>query len=601
MITAAGGVSTQSQRQWLFAFPIPRAFCHVGRVSDEFENGEQAKRRWRLIGMAVVLFAVVAAVAHFVGRPAYRHFKETRSLKQARSFLDKRDVRNAVLSLKAALAANASNLEATRLMADLLTQAQSPAAIGWWRRVVELAPTTEHRVGLAAAALRVEKSPYPVSTQTLDELAAGGADTNTAYHLVASQVALRLNRPEQAAQHLEAAARLEPTNRLHQLNLATLRLRQPAAAAADAARRELAALVADPVLGEHALRSLITDHLVGRRFDEAERISKQLLASPQARFEDRLQHLSVLAAVGSPQTNVWLTQVQNEAATNLTKIVLVAGWQTSRDQAREALNWMARLDPQLRSSLPVPLLEAECHLALKDWAGLEQFLSEQNWEEQEAMRLALLARAMRELGRRDLADRQWRRVLDAPGSKGELLGAVAQMVAAWGWQQESEEALWALLKRAPWQDWAWQALIRARRETGDTAGLYRVFSAMLEKKPQDLVVKNNVAALGLLLNRDTEKCARLAREVYAAGTTNATFVSTHAFALHLQGQSAEGLRLLQALPEKELQRPSVAGYHAILLAATGQRNQAMPVAALAGKGRLLPEEKRLLEAVQAAN
>ncbi len=174
------------------------------------------------------------------------------------------------------------------------------------------------------------------------------------------------------------------------------------------------------------------------------------------------------------------------------------------------------------------------------------------------------------------------------------------MAAAWGWADEAEQALWALVERAPWQEWAWQALIRARTTAGDSAGLYRVYTALLESKPSASVVKNNVAALGLLLGRDVEKCTRLAREVYLSATNNATAVSTYAFALHRQGKSAEGLRLLQALPEKELQSPGVATYCAILLAANGQREQAAPFIANAEKGQLLPEEKLLIESARAA-
>lgn len=568
-------------------------------MNDEFDDDEQqARKRW-IIGVSVVAGLLALAVAAWLARPLYRHYKEVRSLKQARAFLQKGDLRNGHLSLRAALAANAANLDATRLMADLYAEAQSPMAVGWWRRVVELAPTVENRVLFAATALRVEKPPFPIVTQTLDELKKGGAETNTAYHLVASQLALRLNRLEDAATHLGAAAKLEPTNRLHQLNLATLRLRDAESAAAAQARQELVTLVSDSALGEHALRSLIADGLVRRHFDEAEQFSKQLLALPQARFDDRLQHLTVLDAAGSPQTNAWIAQLQQEAATNVSKAILTAGWLTSHGQARPALAWLAQLDPKIRSATPLPLVEADCYLALKDWPGLERFLADQYWEDQEPLRLALLTRSLREQNRREMAEMHWRRALGGAGVKGESLGAVAQMTASWGWAAESEEALWALVKRAPWQDWAWQMLIRARTAAGDAAGLYRVYAALLESKPAAAILKNNVAALGLLLNRDVDKCARLAREAYLAATNNATLASTHAFALHVQGKTADGLRVLQAFSEADLQNPGVAAYYAVLLAASGQRDKATPLVAIAEKGQLLPEEKALLDTVRA--
>ncbi len=564
-------------------------------MSDDFQENVFKTRKFWIIAGAVTAGVVVVALGVWLGRPAYRHFKEVHSLKQARQFLEKKDFRNGILSLRAALAANPANLEATRRMAELVTEAQSPAALGWWRRVAELSPTIENRLLLATMAMRFEKLPFPTAIQKLDETRKAGAETNVAYHLVASQLALHLNRIEDAAQHLSTAVKLEPTNRLHQLNLATLRLQQKDSAIAGQARAELSALTTDPKLGEHALRSLAADGLVRKQYAEAEELSRRLLAVPQARFEDRLKHLTILTAAGSPQTNAWLVQVQQEAATNASKAAYLAGWLNGHGQSRAALDWLGTLPPLIRTNPPVPVVASDCYLALKDWAGLENFLADQDWDEQEPIRQMLLARATREQGRRDVADLQWRRALGAASVKGEFLGAIAHMAAVWGWAEESEEVLWALVKRAPWQDEAWQKLIEARQRAGDTAGLYRVFSAWLEAKPNAVVVKNNVAALGLLLGRDIEKSARLAREVYLSATNSGMPASTHAFALHLGGKTVDGLQVLEALPEKELQRPEVATYYAILLGSAGQREKAATFATLAEKARLLPEEKLLLE------
>ena len=122
---------------------------------------------------------------------------------------------------------------------------------------------------------------------------------------------------------------------------------------------------------------------------------------------------------------------------------------------------------------------------------------------------------------------------------------------------------------------------------------------MLESKPQSLEFKKNVAFLGLLLNRDTERATQFALEVYQAAPTNAVFVSAHAFALHAQGKSAEGLKLLEVLPEAQLQQAEIAMYYAILLAATGRSDEAVPYFAVAEKAQLLPEERKLLEQARA--
>jgi len=57
----------------------------------------------------------------------------------------------------------------------------------------------------------------------------------------------------------------------------------------------------------------------------------------------------------------------------------------------------------------------------------------------------------------------------------------------------------------------------------------------------------------------------MAREVYESGRTNIIFVSSYAFALHTQGKTGEGLKLMEAFSEEDLQRPEIALYYGILL------------------------------------
>ena len=105
----------------------------------------------------------------------------------------------------------------------------------------------------------------------------------------------------------------------------------------------------------------------------------------------------------------------------------------------------------------------------------------------------------------------------------------------------------------------------------------------------------------MLLKINPTRSYAQARELYAIANTNAVFVSTYAFALHVQGKSAEALKLMQALPEAELQRPEIATYYALLLSATGSRDQAGAYFIAAEKAQLLPEERLLLAQARGQN
>ena len=561
------------------------------------DEENKSKKIWTIAALLIVL-ALVAGV--WIGRPAYHRYKETHGLKQARAALAKKDYRNLDLSLRTVLAINPANLEAVRLMADLADEARSPAALVWRRRLAELSPTLNNKIIMAACALRFEPPPFAFTAQTLEEIRPA-AETNTSYHLVASQLAIKLNRLPDAETHLRAAAALQPTNRLHQLNLATIRLQSAETNTADAARRELAALAEDSVLGAHALRSLVADGVVRRQFAEAQNFSRQLLQRPQATFDDRLQQLTILSGARSAELGEWLGSAEAEAATNTIKSALLVSWLTAHDSAREALNWLASLPAPAPDTLPVPLVEADAYVALRDWKGLETRLDGQRWKEQDFLRLALLARASREQGQRDTSNSKWRLAVNAATAKSETLAVLAQVAGSWGWQGEVEDLLWVIVQRSPGAEWALKNLLQGYAAKNDTPGLYRVYQALLKNHPQTVELKNNVAMFGLLLNRDRREAGRLAREVYEAGKTNALLLSTHAFALHTQGKTAEGLKLMQTLPESELLRPNIALYYAVLLAATGDVASAKTYLDAAEKSPMLPEERRLLEQARRGN
>jgi tetratricopeptide (TPR) repeat protein len=179
-----------------------------------------------------------------------------------------------------------------------------------------------------------------------------------------------------------------------------------------------------------------------------------------------------------------------------------------------------------------------------------------------------------------------------------MLVTLLELANSWNWNEEKVEILWAIVKRAPREDWAWQSLLQMYNATGDTEAVLRVYSALLENNPNSHELRNNVASLMLLLNRDLEKAADLARQAYEADRTNAVVASTHAFALFRQGKATEGMRVMDTVPEASLRRPEIALYYAVLLNASGQREKAASFIALAEKARLLPEERQLLAAAR---
>lgn len=546
-----------------------------------------------IFGLAV--FAVVA----WLEWPAYDRYKEQRSLRQARAFLQTGDLHDAFFSLRQALAIESTNVEAMALMADILTDVNSRDALPLRQQVAQLAPTVNNKLLLASTASRFEAPPFRLATQTLTELQPI-AGTNVQWHLISSQLAIRRNDASSAEAEMRAASKLEPTNRQLQLNLAVIRLEAGGEKAVQA-RKALSEMSAEPALRDSALRSLTTDSVNNKHFAEAERFSDRLLALPEANFSDRLQQLTILNALASPDTTHWLGGVKAEASTNLIYALQTAGWLLDHEPLRQSRDWILSLPTTMRETFPMPLVVVDSYARTNDWGGLEKWLLDEHWANQDFLRFAWLSRAARGQNTTEMANIYWQRAIFAAQGNAQASTVLAQVTASWGWNDEMEESLRAVIKLDPRQTWAWQALLQRRAAAGDSVGLLQLNSALLTYATNSLVVKNHIAALELLLNQNTNQAFQLTKEVYEASTNTAEFAAIRALALYRQNRAAQGLQIMQALPPNQLAQPDIALYYALLLSANGQRANAAPYVAAAKKAQLLPEERKLLQKITASS
>ncbi len=543
-----------------------------------------------IIGWTILILLLAAIWA---GRPAYRRYKEARALRQAHAFLKRGNVRDAFFSLRLALTLDSTNVEAMTLMADILSDANSPNALALRQRTVELAPTTENKLLLASTAVQFERPPFPIAAQTLAELQST-APTNVSWHVISSRLALRRNQVDEAETQIQAASRIQPTNRLFQLDLAVIHL-QSGGDKAEQARQQLATLADDPATRGPALRSLITDCLVNRQFEKAKQFSDRLLALSSATFADRLQHLNILSELNSSETPARVTSIKSEASTNVLYSAQTVDWLLNHQTAKETRDWILSLPQEIRETFPMPVAILETYTKTNDWGGLEKWLIGERWANQDFLRFAWLARATRQQNDAEMSRIYWHRAISAAEDTSGACTTLAELAATWGWSDEAEEALRALVKVDPKQNWAWQALLQQRTTAGDTAGLVQLYSAMLQSVTNSLVIKNNLAALNLLLNRDTNQAFQYAKEIYQSNTNSPEFASTEAFALYRQNKAAQGLQVMQSLPQDQLSRPEIALYYGLLLIANGQRQAAEPYLAAAKAAHLLPEEQQLFD------
>jgi Flp pilus assembly protein TadD len=550
--------------------------------------------------LLVVVLGLLLLGGGYAGYRGYKSVRQTRLIRQAREFLAKPDPRKALLCLQRALRYNSRDIEACRLMAQLAEAGRSPAAMFYRSRVVELNPgSTDDRLALAQTAMTFRD--YTSATNALEGVDAAGKKT-VAYHNIAGAVAAAANQPAAAEAHFLEAARLEPQNPILQLNLSVVRLHGTNAAALAEARSALTRISANPTnstLRCQALRELAVDAMRQKQSEAALALSKQLLQETNSVFRDRLLRLEVLRDTKSAGYKPALATLQREAASEPGKTAELGMWQMGNTSPAENLAWLRSLPLSTQTNQAVAMMMADCYTMLRDWRGLQASVDPQNWGELEFIRHAFKARALRGQDLSGAAKGEWELALKVANNQKASLVMLLRLAAAWNWQSEGEELLWTIVNRYPGEKWAFQALTQVLFAGGRTRPLMTFFIQELKRSPSDLAIKNNLAMTALLLEAKELKPHDLAREVYQKAPNNATYASTYAFSLYLQGKNAEALKVFQTLKPQELENTSIAGYYGLILKATGNKEKARVYLDWAFKSPMLPEERKLFERAKA--
>lgn len=547
--------------------------------------------------IALGILVAVAAGA-WLSRPAYKHWKQQRCVEQARGFLAREDYRNAALATRQALSLNPANVEATRIMAELVEKTRSPGAIVWRQRLVELEPASvTNRLRLAEAALVAGQ--MVLASQSLQAIAPTNRVT-VSFQEMAAMIALATNNFSAAEAHYAEAIRLAPTNRLLQLNRAVLEMQSTNGVASEAARAQIESLAREPALRRNALNNLVSVSVRQRDVPRALGYSRQLLASPEAIFDDRLRHLTLLKDFSKEDHVTFLAKLQQEAEADPRQVQTLSAWLLERKMADEADRWLESLPANRRSPEKVTMARADVALARSNWNGLVVLLKNTKWKEVDFLRRAMLSRAFRELKQPNAAEAEWRGATQGAVEQPGSAAALARVAGAWSWQREQDDLLWSIVQRFPRETWAIEMLKQQYTARLDTRGLQRVYTTVAGFNPRDLIAKNNLAAVSLLLNNQVSQAHQMAREVYQANPTNEIFASTYAWSLHVQGKSAEALQAMEKLAPRHLENPAIALYYGALLATNRQPQKAKLYLDIAAHGPLLPEEKALLQSVSAA-
>jgi len=544
----------------------------------------------------ILIFCVclgVLALSITLGPNAYRKWRSNRAYQNAEAAYAQQKDREALLGLRESLQSNPDNLAATRLMAGIMEKRHSPSSVFWQRRLSQLAPNEiEPRLAWLREAIALRDR--NLARAALESFPPDQRNTALFHHLASSEALLR--KDWKAAQ-LEAseADRLDPGNPVLELNLASVCLQSEDAGVVAEAQKMLAAMQQKEKTSVAATRVLIADALRRNNLNRAAELSRILLPSSAANFEDHLQYLTALEGLRDPGSASELKALRSEAGQDTGKNIRLVEWLLTHEKPAEAQIHLLQLTPVLLEDPLIRILRAATDAALGQWDTLDRRLKHENWEDNDYVRLAYLSRAAKESGRETETLGYWNAACKDASESPYGFYVLASTVQQWPhWEDETRDLLWNIADGYRYPVWALSQLHNYYLAKGDTRSLLRVAKRWKEVQPSDPVI-NNLAQYSLLMKQDGTLATTLARENYNRHPEDPAYVSTYAFALDQAGRTAEALKLMSQLKPEYFQIPEICAYQAYFLAKSGKAREAQEFRNKAKKAFLLPEEKELFE------
>jgi Tfp pilus assembly protein PilF len=539
------------------------------------------------IWIAIGILACAGFLAAPYARRIYHRWTGVRKVERAEKALQQGNYDEAKLNARGALATNAKDIEATRIMAKtaeavgVLSQ-----AIQFRRQLDALKPRdAENLLALAESYLKIgDPSAAEEAMKSLTE-----ADQATArYHDVASAVALARGDGAGAESHAAVVVKLAPTDDNYQLRLALLRLNstsQESRAQALAALEELSTRTSTRTV---ALRALLSAALKRGDGGRARELADAIAAIPEATFEDKLAQLGAWNALRSPDPKpiigkravrdseffALLGQFQELAASKPGDISKLVAWMNEHHLALMVPEWVGKLPADLIAKPPVCVAVADAHARGSNWKKLKDSIENAEWGEMEFLRSALLARALERLKDEGGCSVAWNRALQAARDRPAALERLAREAIRWGWQQRAEELLWKLAGNDPCPRWVADNLWELAAKRLDAEALGKISKIILAAEPRSVKARNSYVSFLLLTNQEPDISHSMAAALYKEHSADVGVVATYAYSLHLQGRQKEAASALSALPPETLREPWLAFHYATILVAAGEFDQA---------------------------
>ncbi len=556
-------------------------------------------RRSRKLWLSLLIPAALITAGVIWRKPLhdqYRRWTQNMHARRAAESLEKGDYARAILDGRKALEFDPLDVETNRIIAKACEAQGSFDAIPWRARLNLIRPgDVENALAWARGTLNAGDS-----DAAEDALATLKPEDRTSapYHDLVAQLANARDDIAEAEAHWKEAARFDPSSEEFRLRLASIQVRTLPIKERASALRTLEALAEKPKHRPVALRALIEEAMNRHDFPRARKLADTLVASPEARFGDRIGRLAMLRDQKAPEAREYLAQLRSESMGKPVEFTMLLSWMNQHNLPGLVSHWAPDLPSELTAKPPVALAIADAYGRGREWEKLRAHTETANWRDFEHVRLAQLARALENFGNVVAAETTWGRAVAECQDRPDRFAGLVRLAQAWRWDDRAEIVLRKLSADERTPVWMLDALWNMAKKTGDSAELYRLSRLIVKARPKNTAARNNFIRLSLLRRTNETVTNELAATLYKENPGDIACAITRALSLYFQDKVFEALQVMRAFPPEELREPEPALYYGAFLYASGDAAGAEPFIVSARSGKMLREEEELLASVK---
>lgn len=551
-------------------------------------------KKFVLIG----ILAVVAGGVAFLFTPAYRHLMAGRLLHAAEREASLGHGDEAERFYRLAIKRDPADLAVLGSYADFLDARGSGGVLAVRLRITQLDPgNARARLDAAEAALRMRKV---IIARGLLAGPTGAMRAFPRYYDLLGWMQYLSHDLADADAAWSAALEKDPGNKIHEANLAMVRL----SSGDETVRREALEKLTAIALGDQPPLAALSSLMVNAAQSHAEPPKLDALLD---RFQELVpvenafytSYLDALRRWRPERFKKALADYCKKAAGDPYAAMAAQSWMDGAGLYGEFLAYRETLPAPVRENFQSALLAADALFNLRRTGELDALLNGPLLNNIKPLQMAVRERMRRAAlpagARDDVGAARWKAALAAAGRNDAMLAILTRMAFTWGWMDDYAQSLWATADAVPASapdmlENLFQYYVRER----DARGVHRVLSRQLALQPDNPNLQNNFAFLSFLLGVETGRAQKMAADLCAAHPGAPLYLSTRAFGMLKAGRPAQGLELFKGLDVKQLRGTAAGVCYGYLLAATGDHG-ALEYLDGAEKWAAFPEEIELID------